>query len=160
MVKDIIEVVNVRGLALLNDIADDDGPPRPLAVFSRDYINDEDFPAVYVGLMITVLASMRTLKSDAEFYESTLMAAFSLPKEIASTIAKQIETYDVLGGTKAAVSGQSWFVKVRRHIEEGIRRTVNFIPKMLDINWYNDETQNYDIDYLYELKTWESPPIT
>lgn len=153
MIEDIISLVNAKGRGILNDVAnDDDGPPRPFAIFSREFMNDTDFPAVYVGMMTTVLAQMKTLSEDFDFYEKTLMSAFNLPVEIASVIAKKIETYDMLGGSEAAKAKASWLAQVRRHIEEGIRRTVNFFPALLGINWENDETQNYDIDYLYELK--------
>jgi len=151
MVTDIIDVINVKGRSLLNEIAEDDGPPRPLAILSREFISDQDFPFVYTGFATTMLAQLRTLSADFDFYEKVLMQAFSLPIEIASPMAKKIETYDVLGGSEAAIAKLGWFKKVGMHLQEGIRRTVNFLPSLIGLNWENDQNQKYDIDYLYEL---------
>lgn len=152
MVEDIVELVQNRGRATITDVASsDDGAPRPLAVFSRNYITDEDFPHVYMGFTTVMLASMRTLNSDFDFYEKTLMNAFSLPRQIATPIAKQIETYDVLGGV-AAEDRRAWYTKMSQRIQETIRQSSNWAASVLQLPFENDQDQSFDIDYLYELK--------
>lgn len=151
MVEDIVDLVQLRGRQLIALTDEADGPPKPLAVLSRSFIDDADFPYVYTGLLTTILASMRTLQSDNDFYQSTLMKAFSLPREIAEPIAKQIETYDILGGVKEA-DKRAWYTKASQAIQEQIRKSVNWGAGLLNSDWENDQDQQYDIDYLYELR--------
>lgn len=152
MVEDIADLILSRGRAVIADVSSpNEGSPKPLAVFSRSYIADEDFGYTFTGFATVVLASMRTLKSDFDFYESTLMNAFSLPRQIASPMAKNIETYDVLGGM-AAEDKRSWATKMSQTIQEEIRQGSNWVANVLQVPFENDQDQRFDIDYLYELK--------
>lgn len=152
MVEDIVELVMARGRATITDVSSsDDGAPKPLAVFSRNYIADEDFPLTFLGFTTVMLASMRSLNSDYDFYEKTLMNAFSLPRQIAGPIAKTIETYDVLGGV-AAEDKRAWYTKMSQRIQESIRQSGNWATSVLQLPFENDQDQKFDIDYLYELR--------
>lgn len=153
MVEDIVQLVQLRGRAVITDVAADinQSGPRPLAIFSRNYITDEDFSHVFLGFNTVNLASMRTLSSDMDFYERTLMNAFSLPRQIATPIAKTIETYDVLGGVSAD-DKRAWYTKMSQRIQETIRQSANWATSVLQIPFENDQDQAFDIDYLYELK--------
>jgi hypothetical protein len=152
MVEDIISLVNQRGRALIADLNIVDGPPRPLAIMSRSFIADEDFPEVFVGMCTVMLGAFRTLKHDAEFYKSTLKDAFSMPDSMAQSMADKIETHDIVGGSDAARESMGWWHKLVINTEEGIRRVANWIPSVLQLPLYNDQDQEYDIDFLYELK--------
>lgn len=151
MVADIVDLCTRYGRSVQSAVAAEDGPPRPLAVLSRDYISDADFPYVFYGFASMVLADFRTLKQDNDFYEKVLMNAFSLPSEIAGPAAKKIETYDVLGGGELSKEQMAWYSKIGAQLQEGVRRIANTAPKVLGIPWENDQTQQYDIDFLYEL---------
>lgn len=149
MVEDIVNLVVSRGRSVVDIVSASDGPPRPLAVLSREFISDEDFPPLLYGLNTMILSSMRELKSDAQSYEKILTQAYALPTEIAGPLSKQIETYDVVGGHE----GQNWLDKVGAHVGEGTRRVINWLPEFMKLPlWYNDQDQRYDVDFLYELK--------
>lgn len=152
MVEDMIGLVNSRGQALIGDLfnTDDEGPARPLAIFSRDYIADQDAPSLALGFSAVVLANFKQIKGDADFYEDVLKSAFSLPSEIAQPMSKRIETYDILGGQTAGQDG--WLQRMSRQLQEGIRRGVNIIPRLFGSGEQNDQAQTYDIDFLYEMK--------
>jgi hypothetical protein len=151
MVEDIVELVMDRGRRLVNDVSDPDGPPKPLAIFSRGYMADSDFPEVYVGYSTVQLASLRTLTSDFDFYEKTLMQAFSLPKPMATAMAKTIETYDVLGGLPEN-DKRAWYTKIGQRVQEEIRRSANWAASVLQTGLENDQDQKWDVDYLFELR--------
>lgn len=150
IVEDIVDLVNSRGHALVGDLFqnDDEGPARPLAIFSRDYISNEDAPALAVGISGIILASLRNIKADADFYQSVLQGAFALPVEIARPMAQKIETYDILGGPNG--DKDAWYTRIGRQLQEGIRRTVNLLPRFFGSTAQNDQDQSYDLDFLYE----------
>lgn len=152
MVEDIVALLNARGSAVVSDVfSANDGPARPLAAFSRNYIADEDFPDTYQGFTTVMLADLRTLKGDHDFYEDTLTKAFSLPADMADAIATSIETTDVLG--KVAPNGKAlpWYKRLYNRVAEDIRRVSNWSTSVLHLPWENDQDQQFDIDYLYEL---------
>lgn len=153
MVKGIISLVLSKGDAIVSDIADDEnGPSRPYAIFSEQFITDEDFPEVFLGMSAIFVAQLRKLDKDNDFYERVLHEAFYIPKPMAAEMAKKIETYDIIGGTQAAIDKTAWYTQLGRKFQEGVRRAVNFVPSVLGINWENDQAQSYDIDFLYEVK--------
>jgi hypothetical protein len=150
MIEDIIELCNSRGRAIISDINGEDGPARPLAMFSRDFIDNADFPAVYSGLMITVLGELRALHMDQDFYEKTLMKAFSIPGDMARKIAKDIETHDPIDSKSQ--KDLPWYKDWFNRISETIRQGVNWVPSILNIPIENDQNQSFDLDCLFELK--------
>lgn len=152
MVADIIDLVNSRGRSLTTELSAENGPVRPYAIFSREYINDDDFPEVFLGMTTIFLSTMRKLKSDNDFYETVLRQAFYLPASMAAAAAKKIETLDIIGGSQGAIDNQKWYGLIGARFQEAVRRTVNFVPSALGINWENDQNQKYDIDFLYEVK--------
>lgn len=152
MVDDIVNLCQSQGNSLAAILNDGDSGPKPLALFSRSFINDEDFPAVYIGATTVMLGSFRTLTHDAEFYKKSLSDAFSLPDSMAEALAEKIETYDRIGGTKEARAAMGWFDRLTARAAETIRKGANYLPSILQIPWYNDQDQKYDIDFLYELK--------
>lgn len=152
MVRDIVNLVNFRGTALVADVSSDEGTTRPYAIFSRDYVPDEDFPQVFMGMTTIFTASMKKLTEDFDFYEQVLKDAFYLPSSMASAIAKNIETRDIIGGSKEAVDSMGWFSKAGARLMELTREAVNYAPSVLQLPWENDQTQKYDIDFLYEVK--------
>lgn len=150
-IEDIVNLVLSRGSALVNDLAGADGPPRPNAIFSRRFINDLDFKAMYTGALTVQLASLRTVQNDQDFYETALIDAFGIPKQMASVLAKKIETYDILGGLPEE-DKRAWYSKMSDRIQETIRQSANWIPSVLQLGIENDQDQKYDIDRLYEFK--------
>lgn len=151
MVEDIVELCLDRGRRVINDVSDPDGPPKPLAIFSRGYMADSDFPEVYIGYSTVQLASLRTLTSDFDFYEKTLMQAFSIPKTMATAMAKTIETYDILGGLPDS-DKRAWYTKIGQRVQEEIRRSSNWVASVLQTGLENDQDQKWDVDYLFELR--------
>ena len=121
MVEDITALVLSRGHNLLNDLAGADGPPRPLAIFSRTFINDEDFESTFLGFSTVVLSQLRTVGSDNDFYQETLKNAFGLPPQMAQALAKKVETYDALGGAPDADT-RSYLAKIQEGLAEKIGR--------------------------------------
>ena len=150
-IEDIVSLVLARGSALVNDLAGSDGPPRPNAIFSRRYINDMDFKSMYTGALTVQLANLRTVQNDQDFYETTLVDAFGIPKTMAAALAKKIETYDILGGLPED-DKRAWYTKLSDRIQETIRTSANWIPSVLQLGIENDQDQKYDIDRLYEYK--------
>lgn len=151
MVLDIVGLVNARGTSITNDLADNDGPPKALAFMSREFISDEDFPAVFTGLMTCYMAAYRQ-PSDNDFYEKILIDGCYAPKAMAAKMAKQIETSDPItsrdsNGNKVGFVRRKWL-----QAQDVVRRTVNWFPALLGINWENDQAQTFDTDRLYELK--------
>lgn len=150
-VEDIISLVLSRGSALVNDLNGADGPPRPNAIFSRKYINDLDFKPMYVGALTVQLANLRQVSNDFDFYQKALEDAYGIPSEMSKVLAKKIETYDILGGL-AEDDKRAWYSKLSDRVQETIRQSVNYIPSILQIPIENDQSQQYDIDRLYEFK--------
>lgn len=157
MVEDIVLLIQTRGSGVLDDIFSQPkkafDPPRVLGVLSRDYIDDEEVGNLLVGLSTILLAALRKPKWGNDEYQKLLQDAFSLPNEIAEPIAKNIETYDAIGWNKdAGEAGQliDWN-SLGRNIKEGVRRFLNWVPKVLQLNWEIDQNQEYDTDFLYEL---------
>lgn len=150
-IEDIVSLVLSRGSALVNDLNGADGPPRPNLIFSRKYINDMDFKAMYVGALTVQLANLRQVSNDFDFYEKALVDAYGIPSEMAKVLAKKIETYDILGGMPDA-DKRAWYSKLSDRVQETIRQSANYIPSLLQIGIENDQNQQYDIDRLYEFK--------
>lgn len=150
-IEDIISLVLSRGSALVNDLNGADGPPRPNAIFSRKYINDLDFKPMYVGALTVQLANLRQISNDFDFYQKALEDAYGIPSEMSKVLAKKIETYDILGGLPED-DKRAWYSKLSDRVQETIRQSVNYIPSILQIPIENDQSQQYDIDRLYEYK--------
>lgn len=153
IIEDIVSLVNNKGRALISELGNpDEGTVKPYAIFSRSYIRDEDFPAVFTGMTAIYLSTTRKLDKDNDFYERVLRDTFFLPKSMAANAAAKIETLDVIGGKNAI--DMPWYKKLGDRLQEAIRRTVNYVPKLLGIAWENDQDQKYDIDFLYEVKNF------
>lgn len=155
MVQDIVNLVSAKGGAIVSRLAEvDEGAPlRPLALFSREYISDEDFPFLYLGAMTALLSQFRTLSQDNDFYEKVLKGAFALDDDLAAKMASTIETRDPIGGYKNTPYAKSmaWHNRVLAVLQEKIRRGANWIAGALPFGWENDQDQKWDFDFLYEL---------
>jgi hypothetical protein len=152
MRDDIIQYVFTRGHQLQNDLAEDTGTPKPLAIFSRAYVSDEDFPLTFLGYNTAALATLRSTPSDMDFYQTTLVQAFGIPSDMAATLAKRIETRDILGAGADEASRGYWD-KMTENISEAVRRTANWSMDVLHMPFENDQDQKYDVDRLFEFKT-------
>jgi len=73
--------------------------------------------------------------------------------KLAEPIAKKIETYDILGPqTAEGKTADSWLNKVGRKMYEAFRKSANWAAGVLGTDWEIDEEQNWDVDFLYEMK--------
>lgn len=154
MVRGIVALCNERGGSLVQDLfaseaANSMGQSRFLAIFSSDYIDDADFEDVWVGFSAICLAQIRKPRMGRDEYEKVLQDAYSLPGNMANTLADKIETRDVLGG---ADDKRAWYEQFAEGIVENVKRAINWGAEVLHLPWEIDETQEYDIDFLYELK--------
>lgn len=153
MISDIIDLVQTRGRGIIAEISSNrERGLSPLAIFSRSLMTDDDFEMVWVGFNTLQIASMRSLKSDFDFYESTLKNAFGLPSEMASALAKTIETYDIIGVTSPGQPAPAWYTNLGAQIAEKVRQISNWSMDVLHLPFENDQDQRYDIDFLYELR--------
>lgn len=157
MVADIITLVNTRGGNLVNDLFNQNSPSaggatgnRFLAIASREYISDADFDSVWVGLSTVFLHSLRNPALSNDNYQDVLEKAFSLPPEIAEPMAKRIDTYDILGPKDP--STDALLDKIGRNLFESARRASNWAAGIVGLDWEIDQQQNYDFDFLYEMK--------
>lgn len=156
MVEDIISLVSSKGRDLLTDIfASAPGPvpkgggqARPLAIFSSDYISEEDFEDVFRGFTTIILSNLRKPSYGQDEYEVILKQAFNLPDSIATTLAKRVETFDPVG-----TGQEGWLNKIYINVAEGIRTAVNWGARVLQLPWENDQSQKYDFDFLFEMKS-------
>lgn len=153
MISDIVDLVSSRGRNVISDISSNrERGLSPLAIFSRSLMTDDDFDMVWLGYNTVQIASMRTLKSDFDFYESTLKNAFGLPSEMAAALAKTIETYDIIGVTSPGQPTPAWYSNLGNQIAEKVRQISNWSMDILHLPFENDQDQKYDIDFLYELR--------
>jgi hypothetical protein len=157
MARSIINLINVKGPNDVMNVIDDDsknhasGTPRFLGIFSREFIGDNDFEDVYRGFGTLALAAIRKPKFGGDEYQVILQDAFSLPSELAEPIAKKIESYDILNPVKNGVDPSIWR-KFTEQFKEGVRRTINWTGQFLQTPWEVDQGQDYDLDFLFELK--------
>jgi len=151
MVADIIALCQREGTSILSAIATEDGPPKPLAFLSREFISDADFPEVFAGMMLVYMAAFRA-PGDFDYYEKILRDGCMAPGPLATAMAKQIETWDPITRTDANGKKVSLVKYIYRKGAETIRQGVNWLPKLLGINWENDQQQDFDTDRLYEMR--------
>jgi len=154
MVEDIIALIQWRGHAVVNDIFDTQpsayDPGHPLAILSREYMADEDVPLVLLGLSTVMFGTMRKANMlGMDQYKEILRDAFSLDAAMAESIAKNIETYDVIPWKDSA--GNFNWLAIGEKILEGLRKAANWLPERLGIPWEIDQNQKYDRDFLYEM---------
>lgn len=153
MVEDIISLINARGRSVITTVfsADDSAAEgvssRFLAIFSSSYVKNKDFEDVWTGFSTVVLATIRKPSYANDDYQKILEDAYSLPTELAQPLALKINTYDVLGNAETGV-----LTSLGNSIAEGVRKFLNYWPSILQLGWEIDQTQKYDIDFLYELK--------
>jgi hypothetical protein len=156
MVEDIIALVNAKGRSILTDVyAVSSGPsvkgvsqPRFLAIFSNEFIAEEDFEDTFLGFSTVALSSLRKPNYGKDEYEVILTQAYNLPSKIAQNMADRIETYDPVG-----TGQEGWFSKAYINISETLRKLVNYVPSVLRLPWENDQDQKYDFDFLFEMKS-------
>lgn len=156
MVEDIILLVQNRGNGTVADVFN--GPasaydtPRPLGVLSREYVADEDVPALLLSFSTLLLSYIRKPRLSNDNYQQILQDAFGLPSQVAEALAKNIETYDPVSSMKTenGEEGIDWEFLGNR-IANGVRQFLNWIPKVLQLNWEIDQNQDYDKDFLYEM---------
>jgi hypothetical protein len=159
MVADIVRLVNLQGASLQstlfapNSIAGSQVANKFLGICSKEYIADEDFASVWAGLSTVFMSGLRNPELGNDNYQKVLENTYSLPPEIAEPIAKKIETYDILGPqSKEGQDADSWLNKVGRKLYEGFRKSANWAAGVLGTDWEIDQAQNWDVDFLYEMK--------
>jgi len=160
-VRDIVTLVNRRGMGLLDDCfrnttpAD---PPRVLAIVGPEYMKYGDMASVLMGLSTMILDGLRKPKMGPDEYADMLEGAFGLPTLLARYYANQIESYDKIVGD-ANADGSAEFtervIQLSNTLQEGARRLVNGLAASMGVstlvNW--DQNQTYDIDFLDELSS-------
>lgn len=147
MVEDIIDLILTKGRTVLSVVdAEDDGFPAPMAMFSRVYIPDADFPYVYLGWLTCQIADLKKLKGANDYYEQVLQDAFGIDDVMAAALAKKIETRDLIGGANS-----KWYQSFGTKVGQLFKDAGNWVTSVLNIPWEIDQTQKYDIDYLFEL---------
>jgi predicted GNAT family N-acyltransferase len=153
MIAGIIALVTARGSGVISDLEGEEGPPRPLAIFSKDFIADADFAGTAMGFMVMVLAAVKTIKPDANFYQRVISEAYSLPTEMARGIAQKIETKDVFS-IPTGVTDQNaldYMKRVQQQVQKefsgikGLFKGPGAIVQAM-------QNQVPDLDFLYELK--------
>lgn len=151
MVNDIARLVNTQGKNLIPLVFGTSSTTTicPLAMFSRSYIDDDDFPEVWLGMMTIILSHLRKPSWGNDEYEAILKTAFGIPNEMAAALAAKIETRDLFS---QAQKDAAWYKSLANSISEGTRRSLNWAATLLNTGWEIDQTQDYDIDFLYELK--------
>jgi hypothetical protein len=154
----IVRLVNARGLGIVNEIK---GRERftgsglsPLAILDSKYVPYDSQESVALGMNTVLLAQLRKPQVSNDHYELILKDAFSLSPEMANAAAKKIETEDILGGTYKDPSGKDlpWYSTFAAKIKDAARKTANSLPMMSLMSWEIDQTQEYDLDLLYEWK--------
>lgn len=159
-VRDIVDLVQYRGSALIDDVAAsrNAGPPSVLAVLEPSFTPYKDAANVASGLGVLLLDAIRKPKYGNDEYQQILERAFSLPTALAKKYADQIETYDAIGdGLASNPSAQkSFWQKMQSYyfvVEEGARRLTNGLSNTLGLNTIVnfDQTQKYDVDFLFEV---------
>lgn len=152
MIRNIISLVSNHGLGLMKTLQakQDDGLPRVLGIFSNDFIKPHLMPDIMLGWAIINLAQLRTPNYGNEEYKKILKGAFSLPDELIEAALKRIETVDILYNAKSS----GWWDKFANTVAEKARNWTNWGLAGLGFDESNlvDQTQAYDIDFLYEMK--------
>lgn len=153
MVADIIATVQAKGASLKDDLYGPEsigtlgGTARFMGWFSNSYISYADFDKVWTGFSVLVLDAFRNPKIANDNYKSVLQGAYSLPESMAEAISKQIETEDIIGAGKELGMWSTMLAKFK----EGVRETLNWGAGLINMPWEVDQTQAYDVDFLYEL---------
>lgn len=155
MVDDIIQLVNDRQGSLKNDLFGKDAIPSETAlirynsILSRDYISDLDFPEVLLGLSAAFAAELRKPNFSTDRYSAILQNAFSIPASMAESMASRIDTQDPITD---ADKNEPWYAELKNSIVEGVRKALNYGAGLLNLDWEIDQNQDYDLDFLYEMK--------
>jgi len=151
-VDDVIGLVTRHGSSIKGTVFNNDkeGPPRPFAIFSDAYISDEQFPAIWYGLLATVIAGMKTTYEGSNFYRDTLKVAFDMPDSMAVEMANKIETKDILSGPKGS-GFEGWITAIWAQAMDGLKGVANTALNVLHMPTF-ELTQKYDTDYLFELR--------
>lgn len=159
-VEDIIDLVQYRGDALIDDIYNPSNmteadPNRPLAIFSPKYLNPIDAPAVILGFSTVLLSTVRTPASTETAYNKILQQAYGLPAEYANKLALGIETVDpiVVDNNNDGTNDWTEYLNAAAaRIENAIRTPVNNAANLLGLGGYFfwDSNQSYDKDLLFE----------
>lgn len=154
----VINLVNARGSQLIVDLKGRERSSAtslsPLAILDSKFVPSEDMEMVALGMSTVLLNVIRKPKLSQDSYESVLRNAFAIPDSMAAAAAKRIETEDVLGASYKDPSGGEapWYSAFANSIKSAVRKTLNAIPEIFGIPWEIDQTQDYDLDLLYEWK--------
>lgn len=153
VVRDIIALSKSEGQGLINELYGSSGKPSTtiFAILDPEYISNEDFEDVWLGMQLLITSQFRNPVFGIDEYEQIFTNAFSLPAPLARAAAASVEKEDSLtDGAKAA--GKGWVEQQWLAFKEAFRKTVNQVPATLGIPWEIDQSQSYDLDFLYELK--------
>jgi len=151
LLEDLVRTIQWRGSAFIDDVygrpqAGD--APQALAFLSRRVIKDEYFPSVFRGWVTIVISELRKPSWGNDDYEKILTSAYSLPSAMAAGIVRNIETQDVVSLTDP--DGTIAWSNIGDRIIDTARRAVNWVGSILQLDWEIDQSQEFDVDVLYE----------
>lgn len=151
MVESIVSLAQAQGTQLIALTQNTDTTVKPLAIASSEFVSDEDFPYFWEGLMLVFMAGFRR-PMDFDFYEKVLIQALGAPAGMASKMAQTIDTWDPIAHTDVKGKKVSTVKWIYRKGAEYVRQAVNWLPRLLGLDWENDQKQDFDFDRLYEIR--------
>jgi len=156
--RKVVELISSRGASVIVEIKGRDrhsgGGISPLAILDSKFVPSDTLEHVAIGLNTLLLGALRKPLVGTTGYKDILMAAFNLEAGIAEKIANKIETRDVLGTSYDDKTGikQNFIKKWALSIVQFANDLANEIPGVKTLGLEIDYTQEYDLDFLYELK--------
>lgn len=134
----------------------------PFAFLSKQYLPDAQIPAVLTGISALLISYFKAPKMSNDDYEAIFNNLFNLPPDMADSLAKKVETSDILAVTTLeAVTGPDGKTTYREKVEPAgymerawgfVVDVLNSLPKGPFSSWEIDANQKYDTDFLYEMK--------
>lgn len=120
----------------------------PLAFLSRTYIADSDLPRLVTGISGMLISDLRRTNKGVDEYERVLKNLFLLPQSMVNTIVKKINTDDILGTVNAdgTIDVDIWDTMF-----DWVKKVINQVPGADALGYEIDQTNKYDIDFLYEV---------
>jgi len=148
-IEAIIDLIYLRGRGVIDDIygpnTSTGDPPHIFAVASPDLIPYEDIESLLLGMSTVLMAGLRKPHWGFDEYENLIKEAFGVPSEMATDLAKRIDTIDPDTGKQFP-----WYENWYRSITGFLRRTLNQVAAIFQTGWEIDQDQENDVDVLYE----------
>lgn len=158
MIEGVATLFSMRSPAQVREMvgriaSDGSGRASPNAVFSVQFMPTfDDFYYCLMGLNAIMLNTFKGLKMGNDDYQKILETAYALPSPIADELAKKIDSFDDFSDA-ARNAKAAWYQKIWPATKEYSRRVSNWGAGMLNLPYEIDQRQDYDIDFLYEIKS-------